>query len=127
MQTMASMRFSLAFAVVAAAGCSRGTGTPAVVLPPPASTADAGQIVVSAAPDAGPVDAGPDPHRIGGLGLGPFPADPLTIYGSAQGLLEAPISASVDEAENLWVVSQRALYLLPPGAKVFPLIATAVR
>ena len=129
-QNMASMRFSLAFLVVAAVGCSRGT--PVVALPPPASTADAGPVVVSGAPDAGPLDAGPpdagpDPHHIGGLGLGPFPADPLTIYGSAQGLLEPPISASVDEAENLWVVSQRALYLLPPGAKVFPLIATAVR
>src|SRR2546428_14168843 len=98
MQTMASMRFSLAFLVVAAAGCSRGTGTPAVVLPPPASTADAGQIVVSAAPDAGPVDAGPDPHRIGGLRVGPVSAEPLTIYRSAQGRLEGAISASVDEA-----------------------------
>src|SRR5204862_551140 len=64
-------------------------------------------------------DAGPDPHRIGGLGSGPFPADPVTVYGSAQGLLEAPISASVDEGENLWVVTQAALYLLQPGAKVF--------
>src|SRR5437868_8028902 len=123
MQTMASMRFSLAWLVLAAAGCSRGAGTP-VVLPPPASTADAGQIVGSEPPDAGPADAGPpdagpDPHQIGGLGLGPFPADPLTIYGSAQGLLEPPISASVDEAENLWVVSHSALYLLTPGAKVF--------
>src|SRR2546422_979424 len=70
-------------------------------------------------PRFGRLGAGPDPHRIGGLGLGPFPADPVTIYGSAQGLLEPPISASVDEAENLWVVSQRALYLLAPGAKVF--------
>jgi len=132
MQTMASMRFSLALLLLAAAGCNRGTGAPVAALPPPASTADAGPVVVSGAPDAGPLDAGPpdagpDPHHIGGLGLGPFPADPLTIYGSAQGLLEPPISASVDEAENLWVVSQRALYLLAPGAKVFPLIATAVR
>jgi len=45
--------------------------------------------------------------------------DPLVIYGSAQGLLEAPASASVDESENLWVVTQRALYLLQPGAKTF--------
>src|SRR5438876_6411507 len=51
--------------------------------------------------DAGPSDAGPpppDPHRIGGLGPGPWPAAPITVYGSAQGLLEAPISASTDEA-----------------------------
>jgi hypothetical protein len=78
-----------------------------------AGAPDAGAI------DAGPVDAGTDPHRIGGLGLGPFPSNPLVIYGSAQGLLEAPISASVDEGENLWVVTERALYLLQPGAKVF--------
>ena len=45
--------------------------------------------------------------------------DPLVIYGSAQGLLEAPVSASVDEGENLWVVTQRALYMLQPGAKAF--------
>src|SRR5690349_16245222 len=69
------------------------------------------------APDAGPADAGPpkpDPHRIGGLGAGPWPAAPITVYGSAQGLLEAPLSASTDEAENLWVVTNRALYLLRP-------------
>src|SRR5439155_6581375 len=70
-------------------------------------------------PDAGPVDAGPDAHRTGGLGFGPFPSGPLVIYGSSQGLLEAAISASVDESENLWVVSHSALYLLQPGAKVF--------
>jgi len=89
-------------------------GSPSQSPPAPdAGPADAGP------PDAGPVDAGPDAHRIGGLGAGPFPADPLTIYGSAQGLLEAPISASIDEGENLWVVTERALYLLQPGARVF--------
>jgi hypothetical protein len=70
-------------------------------------------------PDAGPPDAGPDPHKVGGLGAGPWSTAPLTIYGSAQGLLEAPISASVDESENLWVVTERALYLLQPGARTF--------
>jgi hypothetical protein len=99
-------------------------GPPVVSTPPPdAGPPDAG--VPDAGPpdagtlDAGPADAGPDPHRIGGLGFGPFPKDPLTIYGSAQGLMEAPISASVDEGENLWVVTQSALYLLAPGARVF--------
>jgi hypothetical protein len=70
-------------------------------------------------PDAGPPDAGPDPHKIGGLGEGPWPLAPITVYGSAQGLLEAPISATTDEAENLWVVTNRALYLLRPGDKTF--------
>jgi hypothetical protein len=53
------------------------------------------------------------------MGPGPFPSGSPIIYGSAQGLLEAPISASVDEAENLWVVSDKALYLMAPGSKVF--------
>ena len=83
--------------------------------------ADAGSL------DAGPLDAGsPDagpqpqnPHLKGGLGAGPWPTAALTIYNSAQGLLEAPISASTDEAENLWVVSHSALYLLTPGAATF--------
>jgi len=43
----------------------------------------------------------------------------LTVYGASQGLLEAPIPASVDEGENLWVVTNTALYLLAPGAKTF--------
>jgi hypothetical protein len=73
-------------------------------------------------PDAGVPDAGPpppDPHRPGGLGIGPWPASPIQVYGGAQGLLEAPISASTDEAENIWVVTQRALYLLRPGDRLF--------
>jgi hypothetical protein len=70
-------------------------------------------------PDAGPPDAGPAAHAVGGLGAGAFPLAPLTIYGSAQGLLESPLSASVDESENLWVVTSQALYVLIPGAHVF--------
>ena len=92
----------------------------------PTTTPDAGPTTTpdAGAPDAGPADAGlpdagPPAHRIGGLGLGALPSAPLTIYGSAQGLLEAPISASVDESENLWVVTTRALYLMTPGARVF--------
>jgi len=94
--------------------------------PEPASFADS----VETAPDAGAPDGGgnsfidpgpppPDPHRIGGLGAGPWPTAPITVYGSTQGLLEAPVSASTDESENIWVVTQRALYLLAPGGKTF--------
>ena len=90
-----------------------GPSTAADAGAPDAGTSDAG------VPDAGPVDAGPDAHKIGGLGLGALPSSPLTIYGSAQGLLESPISASVDESENLWVVTTQALYVLTPGARVF--------
>ena len=125
MQTVPPMRLLVAFLLLTLAGCRKGTEAPVVVPPPPASIADGGAGVVGSvtpdagAVDAGPPDAGPDPHRIGGLGRGPFSADPLVIYGSGQGLLEPPISASVDEAENLWVVSHDALYLMAPGAKVF--------
>src|SRR5438132_12488696 len=125
MQTVPPMRLLVAFLLLTLAGCRKGTEAPAVVPPPPASIADGGTgVAVPAAPDAGavdagPPDAGPDPHSIGGLGSGPFSADPLVIYGSGQGLLEPPISASVDEAENLWVVSHDALYLMAPRAKVF--------
>jgi hypothetical protein len=61
----------------------------------------------------------PDPRKIGGLGVGPWPAAALTVYGAAEGLLERPLSASTDEAENLWVVTERALYLLVPGTARF--------
>ena len=114
----------LACLFIAAVGCTRGAGE--VVTPLP-STPDAGPVDPGPVdpPDAGPVgtpDAGPlppDPHKVGGLGAGPWPLAPLTVYGSTQGLLERPISASTDEAENLWVVTTRALYLMRPGDKTF--------
>jgi hypothetical protein len=93
---------------------------------PDAGSSDAGPpgYVDPGGPDAGPPDAGPaeapsPAHRIGGLGTGRLPSGPLTIYGSGQGLLEAPLSASVDESENLWVVTDKALYLMTPGARTF--------
>src|SRR5436305_10098184 len=79
--------------------------------PPPVQTPDAGPPVITPPP--------PDPHQVGGLGAGPWPVANLTVYGSAQGLLERPISASTDEAENLWVVTTRALYLMRPGDRTF--------
>ncbi|MFN2549615.1 MAG: hypothetical protein ABR567_19505 [Myxococcales bacterium] len=87
-------------------------------LPPPGHE-DAG---TSNIPDAGSPDAGPvrDAHRAGGLGAGPFSTAPLTVYGSAQGILEFPVvAASVDEGENLWVVTEKALYLMRPGSQTF--------
>jgi len=111
----------LFFATACQKGAAPGAASSAV---PPGSTAgtpgNGGAPPGGGTPDAGvPVDTGPNPHRIGGLGFGPFPAGSMMIYGSAQGLLEAPVSASVDESEDLWVVTQKALYLLAPGAKVF--------
>jgi hypothetical protein len=119
-------------------GLAAGAGGTPVGNPP-----DAGGGADAGSPDAGPHDAGvrdagsadggapdgggdagtPDggPHALtpGGLGSGPWPQEPLTVYGSAQGLREAPISASVDEGQNLWVVSHEALYLLRPGETRF--------
>ena len=127
MQTVGLMAVRALMVLVVLLGCRRAPEAP-VVVQPPSLVGDGGPSVTrrirtcgsaECPPDAGPLDAGPDPHRIGGLGSGPFPADPVIVYGSAQGLLEAPISASVDEGENLWVVTQAALYLLQPGAKVF--------
>jgi hypothetical protein len=41
-------------------------------------------------------------------------------YGAADGILEQPvIGASTDEAQNLWVATRAALYLLKPGDKSF--------
>ncbi|MFL5359828.1 MAG: hypothetical protein ACJ78U_02585 [Myxococcales bacterium] len=93
--------------------------------PPPDPGADGGTVnpaPVPAPPDPGPpvvTPPPPDPHKVGGLGAGPWPVAPITVYGSAQGLLERPISASTDEAENLWVVTTRALYLMRPGEGTF--------
>ena len=110
--------------VAAAVGCRGGPGGGGEVgTTPDAGPVDPGPPVGT--PDAGPIgtpDAGPplpDPHKVGGLGAGPWPVAPLTVYGSAQGLHERPISASTDEAENLWVVTERALYLMRPGDKTF--------
>ncbi|HEX4384030.1 MAG TPA: hypothetical protein VH083_13820, partial [Myxococcales bacterium] len=74
----------------------------------------------SGTPDAGsPADGGPGAMAPGSLGAAPFATSALTVFGAAQGLTEAPVSASVDEASNLWVVSDSALYLLTPGAAQF--------
>jgi len=89
--------------------------------PPPQLVGD-GAPSLRLRPIAGPPDAGPrrrstDPHRMGPR-FGPFPADPVIVYGSAQGLLEAPISASVDEGKPLGG-DPAALYLLQPGSEGF--------
>ncbi len=50
---------------------------------------------------------------------GPWPAE-NAVYGSADGILESPVVAvTTDEAENRWVATPRALYLLRPGDKAF--------
>lgn len=58
-------------------------------------------------------------------GPGPWPLD-NRVHGAAQGILESPvIGASTDEAQNLWVATHAALYLLKPGEARFRRIAAA--
>jgi len=122
---MRAFRLLACLIVAAGVGCRGGAGTGDVIVPAGAPDAGSPDPGPTGTPDAGPVDtpdAGPpppDPHKVGGLRAGPWPVAPLTVYGSAQGLLERPISASTDEAENLWVVTGSALYLMRPGDKTF--------
>ena len=75
-------------------------------------TADAG-VAVDGGEGAG--DGGPPAFG----GPGPWPVEDRT-YTSADGLLESPVvGASTDEAQNLWVATHGALYLLAPGASRF--------
>ncbi|HUJ27567.1 MAG TPA: WD40 repeat domain-containing protein [Myxococcales bacterium] len=80
--------------------------------PPPA---DAGT-------DAGPPDAGTPPD--GGTtvqfgGPGPWPMSNVT-YGGAQGIGETDVvGMSTDEAQNLWVATRSALYVMRPGDTKF--------
>jgi len=41
-------------------------------------------------------------------------------YGSAEGILEQPVvGATTDEAQNLWVATHAALYMMKPGERTF--------
>jgi hypothetical protein len=135
------MRVQLSFVVcsVLIACASGNPGSPSIVPPGPDAgvtpqpTPDSGPVspppvidagtpnetIDAGTPDAGAPDAGPTSLKPGGLGQGPFPMDSMFVYGPSQGLDEPPVSASVDEASNLWVVSTEALYLLTPGSSHF--------
>jgi hypothetical protein len=70
-----------------------------------------------AATQAGPGGAGSQAPGFGGAG--PWGSDNRR-YGPADGILEQPVvGASTDEAQNLWVATHDALYLLKPGDKTF--------
>lgn len=65
-------------------------------------------------PPPPPVDPG---FRFGTQG--PWPIQNV-VYGRADGILESPVVAvTTDEAQNRWVATPRALYLLRPGDKTF--------
>ncbi|MGI5862392.1 MAG: hypothetical protein ACOX6T_10085 [Myxococcales bacterium] len=51
---------------------------------------------------------------------GPWPLDPITIFGADEGLLEQNIvEASTDEAQNIWAASHEAVYVMRPGESRF--------
>jgi hypothetical protein len=50
---------------------------------------------------------------------GPWPVADLTMYAATQGLTGTIIDASPDDAQNIWAVTQDALYVLRPGQTAF--------
>jgi hypothetical protein len=89
-------------------GGTAGSGSPDAGTPP-------------AIPDAG-TDAGTAGFTPGGPG--PWPLDNRT-YGAAEGLTEPAVAASTDEAQNLWVASRQAVYLMKPGDAKFTRFTSA--
>ena len=84
-------------------------GNPPDAGQPPPPPPDAGTPPDGDTPDAGPKFGGPGPW-------------PMTneIYGAAQGIMESPVvGVSTDEAQNLWVATHEALYLMKPGDSKF--------
>ena len=82
-----------------------------------AGTPDAGS------PDGGATAGAPDGGATGGGpqfgGPGPWPISNQT-FGSTQGIRETPVvGMSTDEAQNLWVATNTALYLMKPGDTSF--------
>ena len=82
------------------------------------------------APAGGGTDAGTPAGTDGGTssftpgGPGPWPLENRT-YGAAEGLTEPAVAVSTDEAQNLWVASRQAVYLLKPGDAKFTRFTSA--
>jgi len=109
-------------------GAAQTTGDDGGVVsngPPAAGTPGGGVDAGTPATPAGGVDAG-TPGAVPQFGgLGPWPNSNQT-FGSAQGIAEAPVvGMSTDEAQNLWVATNTALYLLKPGDTTFKRYASA--
>ena len=86
---------------------------------PDAGTPDAG------GPDAGAPDAGSPDGGVQFGGPGPWPVSNQT-FGWTQGIQESPVIAmSTDEAQNLWVATHTALYLMKPGGTSFKRYSSA--
>jgi hypothetical protein len=105
---------ALALVVAACTGAPPATGSPeqtvAVTGTPTGPAAGPG----AATP---PVESPEAPPRFGGPG--PWPVA-NQVFGAAEGIGESPVvGASTDEAQNLWVATHTALYLLRPGETTF--------
>src|SRR5687768_14319736 len=94
-----------------------GPGTDPQPLPPvPVNPNDPDGGTVGGGDGGGGGPGGGDPRNTpraqGFLGDNPWQT---TTFGAAQGIRETPIvGVTTDEAENLWVATHRALYLLRP-------------
>lgn len=68
----------------------------------------------------GPAASSPQGARPVAFGTpGPWPVANV-VYGAADGIRESPVvGLSTDEAQNRWVATPQALYLLKPGDKTF--------
>jgi hypothetical protein len=111
-------------------GCSGGNEvTPSDAGGPGSVGPDAG----TPNPDGGapipvppPIDGGPtvtppiqNGMTVGGLGAGPWPTTNVT-YGAGDGIQETPIvGTSTDEAQNLYIATNAALYVRTPSSARF--------
>ena len=117
-----SLALLCALAAAALAGsCSGSKGSQPVAAQ---STGDDGGAGDGGTPSAGGPDAGAD----GGVqfgGPGPWPVSNQT-FGAAQGIQESPVvGTTTDEAQNLWVATNTALYLMKPGETAFRRFSSA--
>jgi hypothetical protein len=104
-----AVALALPLALAGAACGGKSSNGQAVVNPPPPGCGGA------------PCPPPPPPKKPGiDFGTqGPWPVQNV-VYGSADGIEESPVVAvTTDEAENRWVATPRALYVLRPGDKTF--------
>lgn len=100
---------------VGAAACGGGDKKTSSTTPPPEETPPT-QPPPTETP---PVTQPPDDGKIQFGTQGPWPAE-NAIYGVATGLREAEVvGVSTDEAQNRWIATSRALYVLRPGSTTF--------
>jgi hypothetical protein len=101
---MARRWFVLAGALALASGCGGGGGGTTAPADPPQEE---------------PRENPPPQRRIEFGTQGPWPVA-NDVYGAAAGIMESPVvGVTTDEAQNRWVATPRALYLLQPGETTF--------